>query len=60
MQCGARARERKAGKEAERGSPRERSSPVSSAVLRRAIAAGSGLTTLNYDEHELRETGAKA
>jgi len=59
-QCYARARERKAGTEAERGSPRERSSSVSSAVLRRAIAAGSSLTTSNQREDKLREVGAKA
>ena len=58
-QGGAHARERKEKGGAERGCPWEQSSPVSSATLRRAIAAGSSLTTSNGDEHRLRDVEAE-
>ena len=58
-QGGAHTRERKEKGGVERGCPRERSSPMSSAALRRAIAAGSSLTTSNGDEHRLRDVEAE-
>jgi len=58
-QGGAHVRERKEKGGVERGCPRERSSPMSSAALRRAIAADSSLTTSNGDEHRLCDVEAE-
>ena len=52
--CGGCAREVKVGRGAERGSPRERSSPASSTVLRRAIPKDGMLTTTKQREHGVR------